>query len=466
VNHVSREEQRWPAELSAELIELFPRERILLDPAAIAAWAGTTHPLDVIPIALVVPITREETRAAVLAARRSGVSVAAISRGRNIGLGARIPPLAEGAPLLIDMQLLRSIRAIDEQFGVVELEPGVTFEQLHGELRRRGSRWFLPATGGPPDGSVVGNLLERGDGTGPYGDRVRAFLDLEALLPTGELISTRRDTAGPDISGLFFQSGVGIVTAASLSLAPLPRVMTQFVMRLQSGSALRTLVDAARVCTQQGILLPGAVCIWNGTKRAIRDGGDDATDGWVISGALHAASTRRAEADWADLMGALHDAGANIEIVYHESIAAPRGNGLLEGEPNDANLVSIVSGLRDGKGSPGFAWLCPVIPFDGVAAEAAISIVAEELERAGLRPNMALGCRDARTVRGYVALAWDRDDTAAEGLALQAHDRLLTRLDQAGFPPFRLGHLSRGWKAAARDDTAQVTERLIAALGA
>jgi 4-cresol dehydrogenase (hydroxylating) flavoprotein subunit len=466
VNHVSREEQRPSAILSADLTALFPRDRILLEPAAIAAWAGTTHPLDTSPIALVVPITRDETRAAVLAARRCGVAVAAISRGRNIGLGARIPPLAEGAPLIVDMQLQRSIRAIDEYLGVVELEPGVTFEQLHVELRRRGSRWFLPATGGPPDGSVVGNLLERGDGTGPYGDRVRAFLDLEALLPTGEVVSTRRDAAGPDISGLFFQSGVGIVTAASLSLAPLPRVMTQFVMRLRAGSALRTLVDAARVCTQHGILLPGAVCIWNGTKRAIRDGGDDATDGWVISGSLHAASARRAEADWADLMDALRDGGADVDIVHHESIAAPRGIGLLEGEPNDANLVSIVSGLRDGKGSPGFAWLCPVIPFDGAAAETAMAIVAEELERAGLRPNMALGCRDARTIRGYVALAWDRDDPAAESLALQAHDRLLARLDQAGFPPFRLGHLSRGWKPAARDDTARVTERLVAALGA
>ena len=466
MNHVSREEQRWSATLSAELTALFPRERILIDPAAIAVWAGTTHPLDVKPIALAVPTSRDETRAAVLAARRVGVPVVAISRGRNIGLGARIPPLAEGAPLLIDMQLQRSIRSIDEQFGVVVLEPGVTFEQLHAELRRRGSRWFLPATGGPPDGSVIGNLLERGDGTGPYGDRIRAFLDLEAVLPTGEVISTSRDIAGPDISGLFFQSGVGIVTAASLTLAPLPRVMTQFVLRLRPGVALATLVDAMRVCMQNGILLPGAVCIWNGTKRAIRDGGDDATDGWVISGALHAASARRAEADWADLMAAFHDAGADVEVVYHQTVEAPRGTGLLEGEPNDANLVSIVSGLRDGKGSPGFAWLCPVIPFDGAAAETAMEIVAEELQRAGLRPNMALGCRDARTIRGYVALAWNRDDPTAELLALQAHDRLLARLDAAGFPPFRLGHLSRAWKAAARDDTARVTERLLAALGA
>jgi 4-cresol dehydrogenase (hydroxylating) flavoprotein subunit len=465
VNHVSREESLQPAALFAELSALFPRERVLLDPAAITAWAATTHPLAVDPVALVAPITGAETRSAVLAARRAGVPVVAISRGRNVGLGARIPPLAAGAPLLIDLHLQQSIRLIDERFGTAVVEPGVTFEQLHAELRRRNSRWFLPVTGGPPDGSVLGNLLERGDGTGPHGDRARAFLDLEAVLPTGEVITTSRDTAGPDISGLFFQSGVGIVTAIGLSLAPLPRVMKPFMMQLRAGAALAALVDAARICTQDGILMPGAICIWNGTKRAIRDGGAGAPNAWVISGALHAASRRRVEADWADLRDAFSQAGAAVDITYEAIVDAPRGNGLLEGEPNDANLVSIMSGLRDGKGTPGFAWLCPVIPFDGAAAERAMQIVTDELQRAGLKPNLALGCRDARTIRGYVALAWDRDDRAAEQRALQAHDRLLARLDAGGFPPFRLGQLSRGWKPPARDDTQRVTQRILAALG-
>jgi hypothetical protein len=48
---------------------------------------------------------------------------------------------------------------------------------------------------------------------------------------------------------------------------------------------------------------------------------------------------------------------------------------------------------------------------------------------------------------------------------LQAHDRLLARLDAGGFPPCRLGQLSRGWKPPARDDTQRVTQRILAALG-
>jgi hypothetical protein len=85
---------------------------------------------------------------------------------------------------------------------------------------------------------------------------------------------------------------------------------------------------------------------------------------------------------------------------------------------------------------------------------------------AGIPPNLALGCRDARTIRAYIALAWDRSDTVAEARALQAHDRLITRFNAAGLPLFRLGQLSREWSPPHRADTARVIERLLQALAA
>jgi 4-cresol dehydrogenase (hydroxylating) len=368
--------------------------------------------------------------------------------------------------LVIDLQLFRGIRAIDERFGTVALEPGVTFEDLHAVLRSRNSRWFLPVTGGPPDGSVIGNLLQRGDGTGPFGDRARAFLDLEAVLQSGELVATCRDAAGPDISGLFFQSEAGVVTAVSLSLVQLPPVMTRFVMRLPHGVGIAKLVDAAQAATRDGILAPGAVCLWNGTKRVVRFGGSEASEGWTMSGAMHAASLRRAEADWLDLKETLAATGLDIETLHHETVQTPKGASILEGEPSDANLVSIMSGMTGPTGIPGFTWVCPVMPFDGKVAQEVARLVSEELGMAGIPPNLALGCRDARTIRAYIALAWDRSDTVAEARALQAHDRLIARFDAAGLPLFRLGQLSRKWSPPHRGDTGRVIERLLQALAA
>ena len=75
----------------------------------------------------------------------------------------------------------------------VTVEPGVTFAALHAFLRARGSRLFASTTGGSPHASVVGNALERGDGSGPYGDRLQHACALEVVLPTGEVVHTGHD---------------------------------------------------------------------------------------------------------------------------------------------------------------------------------------------------------------------------------------------------------------------------------
>jgi 4-cresol dehydrogenase (hydroxylating) len=451
------------AALHRALAEVFPPERLLLAADGLAAWAATTHRLEAVPNGVVATAGTADVVQAQRIAASCGIPAYAISRGRNIGLGGRLPPHAADQSLIIDLQLHRSILAVDEHFGIVALEPGVTFTDLHAALRERGSQWFLPSSGGPPDGSVLGNMLERGDGNGPHGDRTRALLDLEAVLPTGERLTTRRDLAGPDLSGLFFQSGAGIVTRATVALVRLPRLMTSFVLKLRPEARLGGMVDAAAACYREGILAPGSLCIWNGTKRAIRDGqAVDAADMWVGSGAMHAASRRRAEADWQDLLAEFACAGT--EVLEHGVEEAPKGSGILQGEPTEANLVSIVSGLRAPGGTPGFAWVCPVLPFEGGCVERVATFVTRVLLEAGMPPNIALGCRDARTIRGYIALAWDRGDTVAEKAAYRAHDRLLNGLAKAGFPPFRLGQLSRGWQPQDHDDTGAVTARVLASL--
>jgi 4-cresol dehydrogenase (hydroxylating) len=386
----------------------------------------------------------------------------------NIGLGGRMGPTS--ADVVLDLNELRAILQYDSVFGVLDVEPGVSFRDAHAFLRARQSRFFVPAIGGPADASLIGNLLQRGEGCGPGGDRLAALIELEAVTASGEVVTAgrgRADRPGPDLAGLFIQSQAGVVTRASFALMPLPVGVVEFVLHLGDGAALAPALAALREAHLRNILEPGAISLWNGAKLATKYGGSYDPNSWFASGAIHVASHARAEADWADLLACLHTAGAPSTAVSTRLRHPTDGLGALLGEPEEGSMATVRSGLRepgDPNGQPGFAWVCPSIPFDQRALEA-IAIIRATSEEGCVYAHTALTSHSSRTLRGFVSLTWDRSDRSAEARAMRCHDTLLDRLVRAGFPPFRLGHLSRDWRPAFANDTDAVTDRVLASLG-
>src|SRR5205807_1867933 len=121
---------------------------------------------------------------------------------------------------------------------------------------------------------------------------------------------------------------------------------------------------------------------------------------WFLSGAIHAASRARAEADWADLMSRL-SAATRVQVLGRELAEPPTGAGILQGEPTTVNLASIRSGLPASStttAEPGFAWLCPTLPFDGARVQAAIRVMQAAVETAQMPLNVSLMCRDMRVI--------------------------------------------------------------------
>ena len=112
--------------------------RLILETSALAQWAATTHPVSSLPQIVIVPGDRAQTIAAVRALAGSGLSISAIGRGMNIGLGGRIGPTS--ADVVLDLNELRVIRSYDSVFGVLDVEPGVSFHDIHEFLRARQSR--------------------------------------------------------------------------------------------------------------------------------------------------------------------------------------------------------------------------------------------------------------------------------------------------------------------------------------
>src|SRR5690606_11595620 len=163
-------------------------DHVLTDPAELERAATATFRTTARPAAILRPANRAEVRRIVQSARQLGVALHPVSRGKNWGFGSRVPP--RDGLVLVELARLDKIVAFDEEIAYVTLEPGVSFRQLYQFLRERRSRLFVASTGATPDASVVGNALERGDGSGPYGDRIHPVCGFEAVLGTGEVVHT------------------------------------------------------------------------------------------------------------------------------------------------------------------------------------------------------------------------------------------------------------------------------------
>ncbi len=89
----------------------------------------------VMPLALVLPGSTGEVSEVLKLASEHDVPV--IARGSGTGLSGAAVPLADGILLAFDR--MKRIREIDTENQVAVVEPGVTLEQLNGELAKSAS---------------------------------------------------------------------------------------------------------------------------------------------------------------------------------------------------------------------------------------------------------------------------------------------------------------------------------------
>lgn len=225
----------------------------------------TTSPLVTMLSGHVRPGSAQEVAALLKLAADHRVPVYPVSTGRNWGYGDVMPP-RDGA-VLLDLGRMNRIVAVDERLAYAVIEPGVTQGALHDHIRSRGLRLWLDSTGAGPDAGIVGNVLERGFGHTPYGDRFLAVSGLEVALPTGEIVRTgfgRYPASqvthlypyglGPSLDGLFSQSAMGVVTGMGIWLMPEPESFCAAVVMLPRAADIAALVDRLRPLRLDGTL--------------------------------------------------------------------------------------------------------------------------------------------------------------------------------------------------------------------
>jgi 4-cresol dehydrogenase (hydroxylating) len=491
------------------LIGIVGATNVVDDAASLGAASTATYATDHRITTIVRPADAEQVAAVLRLAQAESMAVYPVSAGKNWGYGSRTP--ANDAAVLLDLSGMDAIIEVDDELGTATVEPGVTFRQLAAVLAEQGNRWFLSVPGTTPDASLIGNLVERGWGFGPYSDRFANSCGLQVVLPDGEIVETGharfpgsrsaaayRWGAGPSTDGLFTQSNLGVVTRATIFLAPVPPHYASFLYHVDDEDRFEGLVDALRGLRMAGIIRTNFKV--QNTYRMLMERerlplvtGDDQAilpderitelkqqhglGTWNGLGALYCWSDEQLRAEeaivraalepWVDAIVFLDEHVIQDEVTLQASIKADTGydiSRLRDHYYDHTRMLGNVTGKGvhgaywrmpdpSPSGQPydesdldtdrvGFIWVDPIVPFTGHDMREAAALAASVQAKHGFEPNLGFNCVTERAVTMTLALVYNRDQPGSDERAGACARELAAAMQDAGFSLGRLTTLT------------------------
>ncbi|KAK0190619.1 FAD-linked oxidase-like protein [Armillaria mellea] len=154
--------------------------------------------------------------------------------------------------ICIDLSSMKKIIEIHEADSDMVCQPGIGWVEINDTLEEKGIPLFFPID--PAPGATIGGMLSTGcSGTNAvrYGtSKAEWFLNATVVLPSGEVIKTRRrsrkSSAGFDTTKLFIgaEGTLGIVTEVTIRLAPVLPTTVAVVQFPNVRNATEALVDS------------------------------------------------------------------------------------------------------------------------------------------------------------------------------------------------------------------------------
>ncbi|MFL6664623.1 MAG: FAD-binding oxidoreductase [Rhizobacter sp.] len=192
---------------------------------------------------VVLPSSTEQVAGVVRACAERGVPMVAQGGNTSLCEGA-IPLSGEPSSVVINLQRMRRVRSIDTANHSIEVEAGCVLAQVQQTAAEHGLLYAV-SLGAEGSCQIGGNIATNAGGTGVlrYGNTRENVLGLEAVLPDGRiwdgLYRLRKNNTGLDLKHLFIGSEgtLGVITAATLKLHPLPTAHTVAWMGLASARA-------------------------------------------------------------------------------------------------------------------------------------------------------------------------------------------------------------------------------------
>jgi FAD/FMN-containing dehydrogenase len=152
-----------------------------------------------------------------------------VPQGGNTGLVGGGIPAADGSAVLLALNRMDRIRAVDPAGLTITADAGVILENLHAAARNVGCEF--PLSLGAKGSATIGGLVSTNAGGVQvlrHGTMRALVSGLEAVLPDGSILNQltglAKDNSGYDIKQLLIggEGTLGIVTAATLRLVPAP----------------------------------------------------------------------------------------------------------------------------------------------------------------------------------------------------------------------------------------------------
>ena len=230
--------------IASDLRAIVGPEHVRSDDASLQTYGvdalGKGHPPDIV----VIPANTEEVAA--IARLCNAERVPLVVRGAGTGFTGGAVPTCGG--VLLSMERFNRILEIDELNLLAVVEPNVINADLQRAVEQVGLFY-------PPDpaslnlSSIGGNVAECAGGPRAfkYGTTKRYILALEAVLPTGEVVTTGskavKNVVGYDLTQLLVGSEgtLAIITKITLRLVPKPQANATM---LATFDGIRGAVDA------------------------------------------------------------------------------------------------------------------------------------------------------------------------------------------------------------------------------
>jgi FAD/FMN-containing dehydrogenase len=175
--------------------------------------------------------------------------VPVVAQGGNTGLSGGATPDGSGSAVVLSLARLKRIRRIDTENNTIEVEAGVTLQEVQQAALEAG-RLFPLSLAAEGTCTIGGNLATNAGGVQVlrYGNARELCLGLEVVTADGGvwngLRALRKDNTGYDLRDLFIGSEgtLGVITAAVLKLFPLPAAqVAAFVAVPSPADALKLL---------------------------------------------------------------------------------------------------------------------------------------------------------------------------------------------------------------------------------
>jgi glycolate oxidase len=240
-------------EIIEELKAILPEERLFFQKESLQKYShDETEDLSFYPEAAALPESAEEVSALVKLCNNHRIPIT--PRGAGTGLSGAALPVFGG--LVISMERMNKLIKIDERNLQVYVEPGLITEELIDAVAEKGLLYPVdPASKGS---CFIGGNISHGSG-GPqvvkYGTIREYVLNLQVVLPTGEIIWTGANTlkfaSGYNLTQLMIGSEgtLGIVTQAVLKLIPKPQ---QYMLLMASFPSNESACEAVSAIFRAG----------------------------------------------------------------------------------------------------------------------------------------------------------------------------------------------------------------------